>query len=320
MDNKMNGSEAVRNSWVLKIIIITVICYVFQLLTSGITHFVPEFNANVSLPFYFFGLRPFTVIEKFYVWQLVSYMFLHSNMPLHILFNMYMLYIFGIPLEQTWGPRRFLFYYFFTGIGAGLTILALNTYLGDSSYYIPTIGASGAVFGVLLAFGMLYPNIELRLLLPPITLKAKYLVIIYAGINIYLLFSTGGQGGVSYIGHIGGLLFGLIYFFILRKHGIKFKSKLIKAKMKKERTVNEIQKSKTAESNKKILATILKKVKKSGPDALNDDEFQHIRYLQIMIKESSNLCVEEDFHDGDDYCKNCTDYEACMVREIMKYM
>ena len=143
---------------------------------------------------------------------------------MHIFFNMYALLLFGIPIEQLWGPKKFLIYYFFTGVGAGITIFVMNLVLGDIGFFIPTIGASGAVFGLLLAFGMLFPEAEL-LVFFFVPMKAKYLVILYGGIELYLQISSGGQSSVSHLGHLGGLVFGLIYFLVTRRKGIEFKAK-----------------------------------------------------------------------------------------------
>jgi hypothetical protein len=240
---------------------------------------------------------------------------------------MYAVFIFGRPLEQAWGSRRFLFYYFFTGIGAGICVLALNAFIGGPNYYIATIGASGAVFGILLAFGIMYPNVELYLLFFPFPIKAKYFVMGYGAIEIFFLFKSGGQGPVSHIGHVGGLIFGLLYFFFQRQRGITFKSKLIRAKVEKNRNQDSIRKVKQVgthvkvkETNRDSLLKILKKVQSGGVESLTDDEYQHVRYLEIMHADSQNMCPDEDFDDADTYCSKCENYETCIIREIRKYI
>ena len=117
-------------------------------------------------------LQPFG--DGFLPWQLVTYMFLHADFY-HIFFNLFALWIFGQALEQLWGTKRFLIYYFLTGIGAGIIQLFVS-----SGY---TIGASGAVFGILLGFGMMYPNRRIMLLFPPIPIKAKYFVWVLATVQ-----------------------------------------------------------------------------------------------------------------------------------------
>lgn len=152
-----------------------------------------------------FNLMPFDVLRRGEIWQLVTYMFLHASIG-HILFNMLTLWMFGAAVEQTWGTRRFLQYYFICGIGAGVCVVIANLLFGD--VYQRTIGASGAIYGVLLAFGMLFPDQEILLLfLFPI--KAKYAVMIFGAIAF--VSSLQGGGTVSNLAHLGGMLVGYIY-------------------------------------------------------------------------------------------------------------
>lgn len=142
-------------------------------------------------------------------WQLISYMFLHGAWW-HILFNMYVLWMFGHILERVWGFRRFMHYYFFTGIGAGLTtvVAALMTGGGPSV----NLGASGAIMGLLLAFGVLFPNQRIYLIFPPVPggIPAKYLVIGLAVLSVFFTL-TGAFPGIGHITHLGGLIFGLLF-------------------------------------------------------------------------------------------------------------
>jgi membrane associated rhomboid family serine protease len=151
------------------------------------------------------SLAPVAVVFHLAVWELFTYMFLHANLT-HILFNMLALWMFGTPLEQEWGTRRFLKYYFYCGIAAGVCDVALNAALGR--WGGRTVGASGAIFGLLLAFGVLYPNqtVLMSFLFP---IKAKYMVMIYGGIE--LLLSIGPNTGVSAFAHLGGMAFGYVY-------------------------------------------------------------------------------------------------------------
>jgi membrane associated rhomboid family serine protease len=139
------------------------------------------------------------------VWQLFTYMFLHGGIG-HLLFNMLALWMFGLPLEQTWGTRRFLKYYFLCGIGAGICDVAVNELLGHHN--TATIGASGGIYGLLLAFGVLFPDttVLMSFLFP---IKAKYMVMIYGAIALYSALGT--NSGVSNLAHLGGMLFGLLY-------------------------------------------------------------------------------------------------------------
>ena len=162
---------------------------------------------------------------NFHLNQLVTHMFMHANLP-HLFMNMFALWMFGRTLEYELGSKRFLIYYMVTGVGAALIQLGVTWIQVDSMssaafvdqaklqslIYAPMIGASGAVFGVLLAFGMMHPNAILMLLFPPIPIKAKYLVIGYGVLELFL-GTTGLQSGVAHFAHLGGMLWG---FFLLR--------------------------------------------------------------------------------------------------------
>ncbi len=143
-------------------------------------------------------LQPFG--DGFLPWQLVTYMFLHASFS-HIFFNLFALWIFGQALENLWGTRRFLLYYFLTGIGAGIIQLFVS-----SGY---TIGASGAVFGILLGFGMMFPDRYIMLLFPPIPIKAKYFVGFYGAFELFNGITT-TNSGIAHFAHLGGLLVGFI--------------------------------------------------------------------------------------------------------------
>lgn len=157
------------------------------------------YNANGTLHFNL----------HFKLWQLVSYMFLHANLP-HIFFNMYSLWMFGGVIERTLGRNRFLVFYFISGIGAGLCQILMQLFTADSDL-AATIGASGACYGILLAFGLFYPNQRVILLFPPIPIKAKWLVIGYAILEAYLAFNT--NSNIAHFAHLGGMLFGLLCLY-----------------------------------------------------------------------------------------------------------
>lgn len=153
------------------------------------------------------GLDPFSPGQDFMPWQLLTYGFLHGSLP-HVLFNMLALLMFGAPLEYTWGNKRFLTYFLVCVAGAGVCQLVVASWAasqGGGAY--PTVGASGGVFGLLLAYGMLFPNQRVMLLIPPIPMKARTLVIVYGAIEL-LLGATGIQPGVAHFAHLGGMLFG----------------------------------------------------------------------------------------------------------------
>ena len=144
--------------------------------------------------------------QSFMPWQLLTYAFLHANL-MHVGFNMLALVMFGSPLEYTWGNRRFLTYYLVCVAGAGLCQLLVASWLSGQGLSYPTIGASGGVFGLLFAYGMLFPNQRVMLLIPPIPMKARTLVIVYGAIEL-LLGASGLQPGVAHFAHLGGMLFG----------------------------------------------------------------------------------------------------------------
>ena len=181
-------------------------------------------------------------------YQLITHMFMHGGW-MHLIFNMFALWMFGRVLESVWGPKRFFIYYFVTGLGAaalhsfvnyvefhylasrmtpeavqmvmtrGPEIFAQGQNFSDPSagklnmlLNIPTVGASGAVFGILLGFGMLFPNTELMLLFPPIPIKAKYFVLGYGAIELFIGIANPGDN-VAHFAHLGGMLFG---FFMIK--------------------------------------------------------------------------------------------------------
>lgn len=178
----------------------------------------------------------FFLASDFKLAQLISYMFMHANFQ-HIFFNMFAVWMFGRVLEQVWGPKRFLTYYLICGIGAGLIqelvqyleyAFTLSNYdsvdLGIAGGIVPmeeylnmmtTVGASGAVYGILLAFGMLFPNSQMFIFPLPFPIKAKYFVIGYAVLELFLGLS--GGDGVAHFAHLGGMLFGLILIIYWRK-------------------------------------------------------------------------------------------------------
>jgi membrane associated rhomboid family serine protease len=181
-----------------KLIIANVVAFVLQLL------FRPYFDQV-------FALQPRAVVQNFYVWKLVSYMFLHGG-PWHLLFNMIVLFFFGSALEMVWGSRKFLQYYLVCGVGAAVLHMLV-------SYDATVIGASGAVYALLTAYAIMYPN-QYVLLMFVLPIKVKYLAI---GIVAFdLLMGLQGADGVAHFAHLGGVITGLFYFRndIRRKIGI----------------------------------------------------------------------------------------------------
>ncbi len=147
-------------------------------------------------------------------YQVVSYMFLHGDLS-HLFFNMFALWMFGRTLEYDLGSKRFLTYYMVCGIGAALLQLAIGAFYPFSL----TVGASGAVFGLLLAFGVLHPNVTIMLLIPPIPIKAKWFVVLYGALELYLGWRNNPMDNVAHFAHIGGMLWGLglLYYWKFRR-------------------------------------------------------------------------------------------------------
>ena len=150
-------------------------------------------------------------------WQPVTHMFMHGGFG-HIFFNMWSLIVFGPTLERMWGAKKFLIYYFVCGLGAAACHEAVLYFFVPGMLNVPTVGASGAIYGLLLGFGMLYPNITLTLVFPPISLKAKWFVVIFAVIEL-VMGVLGTHDGVAHFAHLGGMLFGLILILIWKKQG-----------------------------------------------------------------------------------------------------
>ena len=253
----------------------------------------------------FLGLHFFKASD-FHIYQFITYMFMHANFG-HLFFNMFALWMFGNTLENIWGSQRFLLFYMVCGIGAGLcqelvqyiqytTTLAEYSTVNMSGQIIPmssylnmmnTVGASGAIYGLLLAFGMMFPDsrIYLYFLFP---IKAKWFVIGYAIIE--LISGLGGAGNVAHFAHLGGMLFGLLLILYWKKHGMsgpnfdlkKWKGWFWRWKERKkytryEEVKNEVPRNdgdynrQRAEKERNVDA-ILDKVSKNGYGSLTDEE------------------------------------------------
>ena len=159
------------------------------------------------------------IAPRFHLWQLISYAFLHGG-PFHLLFNLFALWIFGSRIELAWGSKAFVLYYFVCVIGAALVQLFVSSQAMSSGDIYPTLGASGGVFGLLLAFALTFPNEKLMLLFPPIIIKAKWFVLIYACGELYAGV-TGTLAGIAHFAHLGGMLFGFLLLWYWGKHPLR---------------------------------------------------------------------------------------------------
>lgn len=222
-------------------------------------------EANNAIVAYL-GLTPEFFISHFAIWQLATYMFLHGGLW-HLLINMLILYMFGVELEDHWGTREFLKYYFICGIGAGVLHLLIS--LGSP---VPVVGASGAIYGLLAAFGILFPNRVLTLLLffvLPIQILAKYLVMIFVGISLfYGIF--GGESGVAHFAHLGGMLVGFLYLKLdwrIPSVGDWLRRKSINRRMRIERA----DRQREVQLRERVDA-ILDKINEVGYEKLTNEE------------------------------------------------
>lgn len=159
------------------------------------------------------GLAPGAVFEDFAFWQPFTYMFLHSTTGVgHVLFNMLSLWMFGTELERTWGSRFFTKYYFVTGVGAAASTLLMSLFV-DNVYYSVTVGASGAIYGLLLAYGIYFPNRTILLMVFPVPARIAVMLL---GAIAFLFAMVAPGGGVANIAHLGGLVVGYLYLKGLR--------------------------------------------------------------------------------------------------------
>jgi membrane associated rhomboid family serine protease len=232
---------------VKNLIMINVILFLATLVLQG------TFGFDLSRYLALFHIKS----DYFKPYQFVTHMFMHGGIT-HIFFNMFALWMFGRVLESVWGPRRFFIYYMITGLGAALvhmTVLYIQyksleaqmsqeqlemvlsegyrIFSQNQNFVDPqmgqmnillnvrTVGASGAVFGILLAFGMLFPNTQLMLLFPPIPIRAKYFVLIYGGIELWLAFTQPGSN-IAHFAHLGGMLFGFLLIQFWKRDRGKF--------------------------------------------------------------------------------------------------
>lgn len=237
------------------VIIINIVASLIQLILGRLDPIL--FSKLNSL----FGLVPHLVVKKFYVWQLFTYMFLHGNF-FHLFFNMFILWMFGSELESIWGKNEFIKYYFITGIGAGIVYV-----IAQHNSVIPTIGASGAIFGLLLAFGLTFPNryIYLYFFLP---IKAKFLVLIFGIIEFIAAFS-GSRDNIAHFAHLGGLLVGFLYLKFIKTRGGIWRKFIFVNRRDKDKDIDAVIDDTDFEDK---VNAVLRKLSKVGLDGLSSYE------------------------------------------------
>ena len=256
----------------------------------------------------------FFLASNFHFYQFLTYMFLHGSF-MHIFFNMFALWMFGSVIERVWGPKKFLFYYICCGIGAGFTqelVQYINYVMADLSAYQyvdtgtvkittdayinlwTTIGASGAVYAILLAFGMIFPNERLFIIPFPFPIKAKWLIVGYIAIELFSAMSGPGDG-VAHMAHLGGMLFGFLLIRYWQKHpdssqrfgrsyGMEFFDNMkrkfderqqqnrMKSSTATPRTETDQEFNARQRKNQEEIDAILDKIRKSGYDSLTKEE------------------------------------------------
>ena len=261
----------------------------------------------------------FFMAADFQVWQLLTYMFLHSGFT-HILFNMFALWMFGVVIENVWGPKKFLFYHISCGVGAGImqeiaqffsfyfTISAQDPTVGFGELFAighqlstqlngwTTIGASGAVYAILLAFGMIFPNERIFIFPLPIPIKAKWFVMFYVAIDLFSAMSSSGDN-VAHMAHLGGMLFGYLMIRYWNNHptagygrsnGRQFFDRLKENFEKRSQPKMKVHKGGTNDreddwefnarkkQNQEEIDRILDKIRRSGYDSLTKEEKQKL--------------------------------------------
>jgi len=224
-----------------------------------------------------FGLVPALINNKFMIWQFFTYMFLHGGFG-HILFNMFALWMFGTELEYNWGTSDFLKYYFTCGVGGGILVW-LTSMFGFSSYLIPTIGASGAIFGLLVAYGMMWPDRSIFIfgILP---MKALHFVIIFGALDLLQGLSRSGSG-IAYFCHVGGGVTGFIYLKYGWRIMVHLENQINKFKARRFKIIHGGKKSGFGSDSREShpdfddeVDRILDKIAREGMDSLSDREKQ----------------------------------------------
>jgi membrane associated rhomboid family serine protease len=260
-----------------------------------------------------FSLFPILIQQYGWVWQVFTYMFLHGSF-IHVFFNMYALLLFGRSLEQRWGKYRFLMFYLFTGVGAGIVTLIWHLF---GNPYIPTIGASGAIFGIVLAFGLEFPD-TLLLLFFLIPVRARYAAFISWGIEL-LMIATGSMRGIGHFTHLAGLLFGYIYYVwrIKGRYSVQAPGRGIKARIKTVRTRRKETLSERSRERALLQAEQVKR-KIERNEALSQDDENFLEKLRRSYNiHGREMCSPDEFNPRASDCVKCDSLLACLYRYVL---
>ncbi|MDH4262013.1 MAG: rhomboid family intramembrane serine protease [Spirochaetia bacterium] len=235
---------------------------------------------------YYFALIPDLIINRFFIWQVFTYQFLHGDI-FHILFNMFALWMFGAELEIRWGKKKFYQFYLLTGTITGIIILVFNLSMGNMR---PTIGASGVVFALLLAYAVYWGN-RLIYIWGLIPVKVKYYVVIMGFISFFLMVSP-GESNVSHIGHLGGIFSGFICLKLLieQPYQLRGPSLIQKYKMykKKKQWIKKDSDNFNNMNDEQKVDEILQKISKKGIKSLTRDERRFLKETSEKMNDEKN--------------------------------
>lgn len=240
---------------------------------------VTVFAAQELLQLHGFFISNFSLIPREFfagkIWQLFTYMFLHGGFS-HILFNMLALWMFGSMLERVWGSKEFLKYYLITGLGGGLCYALFNMGSG-----VPTVGASGAIYGLLLGYAVLFPDnvIYIWFVIP---VKARYFAIIFGLIEFFASFSP--ESGVAHLAHLGGMVMGYIYLKFGKPRAARPGGRLEEWKRKMEESKREREEEQIAEVRKEV-DELLDKINRVGYDGLSKDEQNRLEKASKFLRD-----------------------------------
>jgi membrane associated rhomboid family serine protease len=328
-------------SVVVVLIIINVVIYLFTRFAGPSLTSMPrvagEGRTTISIAveryglfFTLFSLFPVMIAKYGWVWQFVTYMFLHAN-GLHIFFNMYALFLFGRALEEKWGWKQFLAYYMVTGSGAGIVTFLWNLVQGSS---IPTIGASGAIFGVLLAFGLEFPDVML-LFFFVVPIRARFAALIYGGLELVFLI-TGVMQRVGHFTHLAGLLFGYLYYLIGVRSGFgggkprggrgrrsrasipRFRREGLRPGAHRTGSARLGGESLSHRAAKDVDLTVALKEKIRSADPLSRADTAFLLKLKKAFDQrGGGVCEPAEFDSTAESCRSCEDFHACLYRFLI---
>ncbi|MEW6620341.1 MAG: rhomboid family intramembrane serine protease [bacterium] len=243
------------------------------IIVNGIIFILQLFFLNQLIGF--LGLIPIRVFHEFMLWQIFTYMFLHGDV-FHILFNMLALWMFGTNIEAVWGTKRFVHYYFLTGIGGGIATCLLSP-----NATIPSIGASAAIFGILVAYGMMFPD-NIILLFGLFPMKARYFVILFGIIEFFACIKH-TPDGIGHFAHLGGMVVGYLYLKNILSWE-KITRIIAEAKNKRKEKTRENQKIEVRLIKERI-DTLLDKISSEGMDSLTKEEKEFLKKASNFLQE-----------------------------------